>query len=119
MVGWLRPARSEYVSYPHFPQLFVLTSRVLRLRSIRLDNGEEMSRGSRPDAHRKSNKVTATYNPIADACVMLHTHRGLTNALGVLVVDVVLLLTMLIGLLLHAHRHSTGIWKLLYQQVIS
>jgi hypothetical protein len=58
------------------------------------------------------------YNPIVDACVILHTRRALTNAIGVLVVDVVLLLTMLIGLLLHAHRHSTGIWKLLYQQVI-
>ena len=30
-------------------------------------------------------------------------------------VDVVLLLTMLIGLL--RHRNSAGIWKLLYQQV--
>ena len=49
---------------------------------------------------------------------MLHTRRGLANALGVLGADAVLLLTMLIGLLRHAHKHPSGIWKLLYQQVI-
>jgi hypothetical protein len=43
--------------------------------------------------------------------------RGLVNAIGVLVVDVVLLLTMLVGLLRYAHGSSTGMWKLLYQQV--
>ena len=47
----------------------------------------------------------------------LHTHSGLLNGFGVLVVDTVLLLTMLIGLLRSTHRNSTGIWKLLYQQV--
>ena len=39
------------------------------------------------------------------------------NGIGILVVDVVLLLTMLIGLLQHVCRDSIGIWKLLYQQV--
>jgi hypothetical protein len=62
-------------------------------------------------------KLAGAYNPIIDACIILHTRRALVNALGALVVDVVLLLTMLIGLLRHAHRNSTGIWKLLYQQV--
>lgn len=57
------------------------------------------------------------YSPIVDTCIVSHTHRGLVNAVGILVADVVLLLTMLIGLLGHAHRSSTGIWKLLYQQV--
>ena len=57
------------------------------------------------------------YNPIAGTCIVLYTHTELVNAFGVLVVDAVLLLTMLIGLLRHAHRGSTGIWKLLYQQV--
>lgn len=62
-------------------------------------------------------KVAVTYNPIVDTCVVLHTHRGLVNAVGILVVDVVLLLAMLIGLLRHSHRNSAGIWQLLYQQV--
>ncbi len=57
------------------------------------------------------------YNPIVDTCIVSHTHSGLVNAIDILVADVVLLLTMLIGLLRHAHRSSTGIWKLLYQQV--
>jgi hypothetical protein len=44
-------------------------------------------------------------------------HMGIVNALGALVVDVVLLLTMLTGLLRHAHKSPTGIWKFLYRQV--
>jgi len=59
-----------------------------------------------------------SYNAVVNTCVALHTHRGLVNAVGVLVVDVVLLLTMLIGLLRHSHKSSTGVWKLLYQQCI-
>jgi len=43
--------------------------------------------------------------------------RGLVKAINTLMVDVMLLLTMLIGFLRHASRNSTGIWKLLYQQV--
>lgn len=62
-------------------------------------------------------KVSGTYNLIVDSCIVLHTRRGLVNALVVLVVDIVLLLTMLVGLLRDAHRSPTGIWKLLYQQV--
>lgn len=58
-----------------------------------------------------------TYNPFLDACTFQHTRRGLVNAVGTLVVDVVLLVTMLIGLLRHSNRNSSGIWKLLYQQV--
>ena len=66
---------------------------------------------------RKLQQVHGTYNPIINSCIFLHTHNGLVNAFGILVVDVVLLLTMLIGLLRDAHRSSIGIWKLLYQQV--
>jgi len=62
-------------------------------------------------------KLAGTYNPIIDACIILHTRRGLVNALGALVVDGMLLLTMFIGLLRPMHRNSTGIWQLLYQQV--
>jgi threonine/homoserine/homoserine lactone efflux protein len=57
------------------------------------------------------------YDPILETCIIQGTHRGLVNALGVLVVDVVLLMAMLIGLLRHANRSSTGIWQVLYQQV--
>jgi len=62
-------------------------------------------------------QVEAAFNPLVNACVVTKTHKGLVNALAVLVADMVLLLTMLIGLLRHASRHSTGLWKLLYQQV--
>ncbi|KAH8997695.1 hypothetical protein EDB86DRAFT_897693 [Lactarius hatsudake] len=62
--------------------------------------------------------VDASYDPILQTCITLKTHRGLTNAIAVLVVDIVLLVAMLIGLLRHAHRSSTGIWYLLYQQCI-
>jgi len=46
------------------------------------------------------------------------THRGLLNAAGVLVVDLVLLVSMLIGLLRHAQRSTGDIWRLLYRQCI-
>ena len=52
-----------------------------------------------------------------DSCIILDSRGALTNAFGILTVDIVLLLAMLIGLLRHAHSSSTGIWKLLYQQV--
>jgi hypothetical protein len=71
----------------------------------------------RADTHAKSNKLEGIYNPAVNSCVTLRTHRLLVNAIGVLVVDVVLLLTMLIGLLRHPHKSSTGMWKFLYQQV--
>ncbi len=61
--------------------------------------------------------MDASYDPILETCITLKTRRGLVNAIAVLVVDVVLLMMMLIGLLRHAHRSSTGIWYLLYQQV--
>ena len=64
-------------------------------------------------------QVEAAFNPLVNACVVTKTHNGLVNALAVLVADMVLLLTMLIGLLRHASRRSTGSWKLLYQQVNS
>ncbi|KAI0299650.1 hypothetical protein B0F90DRAFT_598113 [Multifurca ochricompacta] len=62
--------------------------------------------------------VESSYNPILETCITLKTHRGLLNVIGILAVDVVLLVTMLIGLLRYAHRSSTGIWYLLYQQCI-
>ena len=84
----------------------------------RLDS-RELYRGShvRTDAHTKSNKFETTYSPIVDICIILHTHRGLANALAILVVDALLLLIMLVGLLRHPLRSSTGMWNFLYQQV--
>ncbi len=64
-------------------------------------------------------QVEAAFNPFVNACVVTKTHKGLVNAVAVLVADMVLLLTMLIGLLRHSSRRSTGLWKLLYQQVNS
>ena len=63
--------------------------------------------------------MDASYDPTLETCTTLATRRGLTNAIAVLVVDVVLLIIMLIGLLRSAHRSKTGIWYLLYQQVTS
>jgi hypothetical protein len=63
-------------------------------------------------------QVEATFDLLVNSCVVTKTHNGLVNALAVLVADMVLLLTMLIGLLRHSSRRSTGLWKLLYQQVI-
>jgi hypothetical protein len=64
-------------------------------------------------------QAEASFNPVVNACVVTKTHNALANALAVLVADMVLLVTMLIGLLRHASRRSTGLWKLLYQQVSS
>jgi hypothetical protein len=64
------------------------------------------------------NQLATAYDPILDACVALVTRKDLLNTLGILIVDVILLLAMLIGLLRHPHRNSTGLWKFLYQQVI-
>jgi hypothetical protein len=71
----------------------------------------------RTDAHASFNKLDTMYNPIASACALQHTDGGLGSAMGILVADAVLLLTMLVGLLRHPHRSSTGMWNFLYQQV--
>jgi hypothetical protein len=60
---------------------------------------------------------TVKYNPKIVVCTVTHTHRAFANGIGILVVDVMLLLTMLTGLLRYAYLNSTGIWKFLYQQV--
>jgi hypothetical protein len=59
-----------------------------------------------------------TYNAVLDACVVEHFHKSLVSPVGMLMVDVVLLVSMLIGLLRHVQRSSTGIWHFLYQQVV-
>jgi len=62
--------------------------------------------------------VKSFYNPIQKACAVLGFHKSLSAAVVALVVDIVLFMSMLVGLLRHAHRSSTGIWYLLYQQCI-
>ncbi|KAI0246162.1 hypothetical protein BJV78DRAFT_193727 [Lactifluus subvellereus] len=62
--------------------------------------------------------VKALYDPNEDICTALDFHKSLSAAVVALVVDIVLLMSMLIGLLRHAHGSSTGIWYLLYQQCI-
>ena len=51
-------------------------------------------------------------------CNALGFHKSLSAAAVTLVVDTVLLMIMLIGLLRTAHRSLTGLWYLLYQQVM-
>jgi len=62
--------------------------------------------------------VKGFHNPNQDTCFVLGLHKSLSAPVAVLVVDIVLLTSMLIGLLRYAHRSSTGIWYLLYQQCI-
>ena len=70
------------------------------------------------NSHARKLKVEGSYDTVVKTCVVLHARKGLVNAIGALVVDVVLCIAMLIGHLRHAHRDSTGIWYLLYQQVM-
>lgn len=64
-------------------------------------------------------QAKVAFDPLVNTCAITNTHEGLVNALAILVADMVLLLTMLIGLLRHVSRRSTGLWKLLYRQVSS
>ena len=118
--GW---AASHWISgVRSYRQLFEPSSDALWCAYYkRIDNGEKITKVLNFDSTnwcpRKLHKITVPYDPIVDACVFLHTNNALANAIGVLVVDVVLLLIMLIGLLRLANRNSTGLWNLLYQQV--
>jgi len=109
----------------HFQQLwFALSSHFPYLCLQRLDNGAKVHQR---DSHvsdavlmrAQLKQIEAAFNPLVNACVVTKTHKSLVNAIAMLVADMVLLLTMLIGLLRHTSRRSTGVWKLLYQQVSS
>ncbi|KAH9993170.1 hypothetical protein BJV77DRAFT_372733 [Russula vinacea] len=67
---------------------------------------------------RNLTMVQPAYNPLVNACIVVNTHEGLVNSIAVLAADIVLLLTMLIGLLRHANKNPSGVWNLLYQQCI-
>ncbi|KAI0246157.1 hypothetical protein BJV78DRAFT_1158090 [Lactifluus subvellereus] len=62
--------------------------------------------------------ATIIHSLTKDTCTLLGLHKYLSSGVAVLVVDIVLFMSMLIGLLRHVHRSSTGIWYLLYQQCI-
>ncbi|KAI9456850.1 hypothetical protein BJY52DRAFT_536114 [Lactarius psammicola] len=62
--------------------------------------------------------IEATYNSVFGACATLKTHSLVSAAATILAVDIMLLVTMLVGLLRHAHRRPAGIWHLLYKQCI-
>lgn len=64
-------------------------------------------------------QIETAFNPLVNTCVITNTHKGLVNALAVLVADMVLLLALLIGLLRHTSKGSSCLWKLLYRQVSS
>jgi len=59
-----------------------------------------------------------TMTGLHNACTGLGFHKYLSAVVVTLVIDIIFLMSMLIGLLRHAHRSSTGIWYLLYQQCI-
>ncbi|KAH9993514.1 hypothetical protein BJV74DRAFT_368834 [Russula compacta] len=62
--------------------------------------------------------LKSSFNSTLGTCIDAQPHKGLINSVGFLVVNLSLLMTMLVGLLRHTHRNSTGIWQLLYQQCI-
>jgi hypothetical protein len=51
-------------------------------------------------------------------CVNANTRRFLVNAVSMLVIDVVLLISMLVGLVRSPHSGSFGLWQVLFQQVV-
>jgi hypothetical protein len=120
MGGWSCFKHPEYV-FLH-PQLsFALTSHFSYVCLQRLDNGTRFRRTSHYVGfvlmRTRIKQVQPAYNPLVNACIVVNTHEGLVNSIAVLAADIVLLLTMLIGLLRHANKNPSGVWNLLYQQV--
>ncbi|KAI0246169.1 hypothetical protein BJV78DRAFT_1286696 [Lactifluus subvellereus] len=59
--------------------------------------------------------IKAFSNPSQQTCIVVGLDKNVVSAVGVLVIDVVLIMSMLIGLLRNANWSSTGIWYILYQ----
>ena len=115
MVSWYCTKYIQYVSYS--PAVGYSCLQCLHL--LRLDNGAtfiwvllELL-----DSRIHNSKLEPSYNAVLDICIVLDLQKSLVNIVGMMVVDILLLVSMLIGLLQYAHRSSTGIWPLLYQQV--
>jgi hypothetical protein len=106
---------TKCVTYPHFLTYMVSCRPTLVLKDLTMVR--VLSRCKNDSLNSRICKVVSSYDPISEGCITLKTHRGLANAIAVLAVDVVLLMAMLTGLLRSAHKSSTGIWYLLYQQV--
>jgi hypothetical protein len=99
-----------------------MTSSLYVPHLCRLDRGAYLWRDSFveiSDKDSNKSKLRGLYDLTLGTCVGLDLHKDLMNAVGVLVVDLVLLMSMLIGLLRCSHSSSTGLWQLLYQQVVS
>lgn len=118
MVGWPGIERPEYVLHLNGLRHHLMSSACSRkdLTMVRSFTGSSCLRSYQLTLTQLP-KVAGTYSPVEQTCIVLDTHRGIINGVGILVADVVLLLTMLVGLLRFTYRNPTGIWKLLYQQV--
>ena len=102
------------------PQLCAPYSHLVCLHLRRLDNGAAFVRvlSELLDSCIHNQKLEPSYNAVLDICIISDLQKSRVNIVGMIVVDILLLASMLIGLLQHAHRSSTGVWFLLYQQVI-
>ncbi|KAH9962779.1 hypothetical protein BGW80DRAFT_857527 [Lactifluus volemus] len=63
-------------------------------------------------------EMRTSYEPFLGMCVNANTRRFLVNAVSMLVIDVVLLISMLVGLVRSPHSGSFGLWQVLFQQSI-
>ena len=118
--AWLAGIALNLYSRFRAPQLCAPHSHLLCLHLRRLDNGAAFVRvlSELLDSCIHNQKFEQSYNAILDICIILDLQKSRVNIVGMMMVDTLLLASMLIGLLRYVHRSSTGIWPLLYQQVM-
>lgn len=120
MGGCSCPSHPEYVIFYSCGSHCHLISRICACKDLTTVRSSPCSHVRDAILMRAQLKqIKTVFDPLVNSCVPTKTHNGLVNAMAVLVADMVLLLAMLIGLLRHANRCSTGLWKLLYQQASS
>ena len=96
-------------SSTHRPGFFIDTSGVST--SLHLVLGSQ-------DRSTESLQVLSTWAPEQSVCVVLNTESGVKNVIVTLISDVILLLTMLVGLLrLRRHGAVFALRQLLWKQV--
>ncbi|KAH9962775.1 hypothetical protein BGW80DRAFT_857272 [Lactifluus volemus] len=61
-------------------------------------------------------ELRTSYDPTLETCTTSTTHSFRAGVAGSLVTDVILVISMLIGLVRSPHSSTTGLWRLLYQQ---
>ena len=119
---WLTGVALNIYCTFYVSQLCALCSHFSCLHLRRLDNGAtfctSLAFKGAGLTHTLDQKMKVSYNAAVGTCAISSLHKLLVNGIGVLVVDMLLLMSMLIGLLRFEHRSSSGIWRLLYQQVI-